>query len=511
MYRKKISWKQKEFYMNLRNEGATQELAAIKTDISVRSAKRIEGCKPNSLKAQGRTRKDPLEEVWETELIPLLEREPALQALTLLEYLQDNYPEKYDSRLLRTLQRRVKHWKAIYGPEREVIFRQNHPPGFQGLSDFTKCNDLNITIRGIFFPHLLYHFYLAYSNWEYVSIVQGGESFSALSEGLQNALHELGGSPKTHRTDSLSAAYKNKSSEDDFTEAYKELCANYNMIPTRNNKGESHENGSVEVSHYHFSTALKQALMIRGSKEFNSIDEYRKFLKEIQNKKNSKRLKVVQEEKLTLQQLPNRKSRDFDVETIRVNSSSIILVRQVRYAVPSTLINSVLKVHLYDDRLECYLGATLVLTLKRLRWKGGEQRLRSIDYRFLIPALARKPQAFRNYIYRDDLFPNDIFKRVWEVLDSQLDDRTACKEMVKILKIAADTGREEEISKFLEGILLMSEVPRLHEVEIHFCKVNEKIIPIEIESREISSYDSLLQEETILTMKNSNNFKEVYE
>lgn len=488
--------------MNLRNVGATQKFAAIKTGISARSAKRIESQKPDLSKVQIRTRKDPFEEVWESEMVSLLEQEPALQALTLLEHIQDKYPGKYDSSLLRTLQRRVKHWKAIHGPSRDVIFRQNHPIGYQGLSDFTNCNELNITIKGVHFPHLLYHFYLAYSHWEYVSVVQGGESFSALSEGLQNALSELGGCPLTHRTDSLSAAYNNHPSADDFTEAYKELCANYNMKPTRNNLGVSHENGSVEVSHFHFVSAIKQALMIRGSRDFDSISEYCSFLNNIEKKRNYKRQKTIQEEKLKLQPLPNHRSRDFDVETVRVNSSSIITVRQVRYSVPSNLINSVLKVHLYDDRLECYLSSTLVITLQRLRWKGGERRLRSIDYKFLIPALARKPQAFRNYIYRDDLLPNDVFKRTWEVLDAQLDDRTACKEIVKILKIAADTGKEEEISKFLERILLMSETPRLQDIEEHFCKVTEKVVPIEIESREIDSYDSLLQEKTILTMRN---------
>lgn len=505
MHKKKISKEQKEFYMNLRKKGETQERAAIKAGMSVRSAKRIEADRHDLQRTQSRTRKDPFEEVWEAEIIPLLKKEPALQALTLLEYIQNKYPEKYDFTLLRTLQRRVKHWKAVEGPSKEVIFRQNHPIGYQGLSDFTNCNELNVTIKGVHFPHLLYHFYLAYSHWEYVSVVQGGESFSALSEGLQNALHELGGCPQTHRTDSLTAAHNNHPSVDDFTEAYKELCANYNMQPTKNNLGVSHENGSVEVSHFHFVSAVKQGLLIRGSRDFNSIKEYCNFLRNIQNKKNSKRQKALQEEKLKLQPLPHHKSRDFDVETVRVNSSSIITVRQVRYSVPPNLINSVLKVHLYDDRLECYLSSTLVMTLKRLRWKKGERRPRSIDYRLVIHALVRKPQAFRNYIYREDLFPNDIFKRTWEVLDEQLDDRTACKEIVRILKIAADTGKEEEISKFLQKILFLSETPRLLDIEEHFCKAIEKIVPIEIESRTTSSYDSLLQEGVILTMNNISN------
>lgn len=191
---KMITEKQKEFYMNLRIEGNTQELAAAKASMSVRSAKRIDNLKPNGCSSEILKRgvkKDPFKEVWLSDLVPLLEREPTLQALILLEDLQEKFPGKYDGNLLRTLQRRVKDWKAINGPEKEVIFRQNHPPGWQGLSDFTDCNELEVTILGILFPHLLYHFYLAFSHWEYAHVITGGESFPALSEGFQNALFEL--------------------------------------------------------------------------------------------------------------------------------------------------------------------------------------------------------------------------------------------------------------------------------------------------------------------------------
>ena len=367
---KMITRNQKEFYMNLRIEGDSQELASAKTSISVRSAKRIDKLKSNvcgSENAKRGVKKDPFEEVWLSDLVPLLEREPTLQALILLEDLQERFPGQYDGSLLRTLQRRVKNWKAINGPEKEIIFRQNHPPGWQGLSDFTNCDELGVTILGILFPHLLYHFYLAFSHWEYAHVITGGESFPALSEGFQNALHELQGAPLTHRTDSLSAAYKNlgQPTEKDFTESYEELCTNYNVKPTRNNKGVKHENGSVEVSHRHFKSRLNQALMLRGSRDFTSLEEYRQFVSGIAFKQNSRRSKAIAEERIHLQKLPNNRSRDFDVETTRVGPSSIILVRQSRYAVPSNLINSLLKIHVYDDRLECFLGSTPVLTLQQ--------------------------------------------------------------------------------------------------------------------------------------------------
>ncbi|MEX0646856.1 MAG: IS21 family transposase, partial [Balneolaceae bacterium] len=271
-----ITNKRKEYYMNLRNEGDTQELAAAKANISLRSAKRIDkpkpdGCSPNNPKRG--IKKDPFEEVWQLDLVPLLENEPTLQALTLLEDLQEKFPGQYDGNLLRTLQRRVKDWKAINGPEKEVIFRQNHPPGWQGLSDFTDCDELLVTILGKPFPHIYYRFYLAFSHWEYTHVITGGESFPALSEGFQNALFELQGCPLTHRTDSLAAAFKNSGqpTEKDFTDSYEELCANYNIKPTRNNKGVKHENGSVESSHRHFKSKVNQALMLRGSRDFDSL------------------------------------------------------------------------------------------------------------------------------------------------------------------------------------------------------------------------------------------------
>jgi hypothetical protein len=492
---KTITPKQRELYMSLRNQGEAQSLAAAKTGISTRSAKRIEKSKIDGTfdKKRG-VKKDPFEKVWLSDLVPRLEAEPTLQAITLLEDLQERFPGQYDISLLRTLQRRVKAWKGVHGPEKEIMFRQNHPPGWQGLSDFTDCKSLGITIQGVDLPHLIYRYYLAYSHWEYPFVVLGGESFTALSEGFQNAHAELGGCPQTHRTDSLSAAYKNinKSAELDFTASYEELCAHYGIKPTRNNKGVKHENGSVETSHRHFKSRLNQALLMRGSRDFDSLGDYRQFVHSVAAKQNAKRQKAIQEEKKYLHKLPNHKSRDFDQETVRVNSSSIILVRQVSYAVPSNLIGNVLKVHIYDDHLECFLGSTSVVTFKRLRWNKGP-RPRYINYRFIIPALVRKPQAFRNYTFRDDLFPSYAFKRTWEVLDDQLDERTACKEMVKILKIAADSEKEEEISKYLESLLLQKETPRLEDIENRFVTKHEKVIEITIQPMEPSDYDALLR------------------
>ena len=240
----------------------TQELAAAKAGISERSARRIESSTTVKLPSQTprrywRARVDPFADVWDSEVVPLLKGAPKLMAVTLLRKLQDDHPDCYPDAMLRTLQRHVRQWRALKGPDKEVFFPQDHAPGQQGLSDFTAMAELRITIAGAAFDHILYHFVLAFSRWEYVEVVEGGESFEALSNGLQNALWQAGGSPREHRTDSLSAAYKNLDEEQDFTVRYAVLLEHYSLTGTRNNRGVSHENGSVESSHRYLKEAIE--------------------------------------------------------------------------------------------------------------------------------------------------------------------------------------------------------------------------------------------------------------
>jgi len=180
---------QVRLFMQSKQHGKTIKVAAAQAGFSERSAYRIQNPERN-LKAKNRqwkTRQDPFEGVWETDLVPLLESEPKLEARTLLEELQKRYPEEYPDKQLRTLQRRVRQWKAISGPEKEVIFRQNHPPGWQSISDFTDANELKITIRGESFSHRLYHFRLVFSGWEFAQIVQGRRIYRCLY-GVMQAL-----------------------------------------------------------------------------------------------------------------------------------------------------------------------------------------------------------------------------------------------------------------------------------------------------------------------------------
>lgn len=266
----------------------------------------------------------------------MLRREPRLKPMTLFEYLQEQYPGQYPQ-VLRTLQRRVRTWKTMHGPAPEVMFMLRHEPGVMGLSDFTKLKGMEITIKGQPFEHLIYHYRLAYSGWQYAQIIQGGESFIGLSEGLQNALAASGGAPKEHRTDSLSAAYRNLGGKrrSDLTKLYDDLCDNYRMEPTRNNKGIAHENGAVESSHGHLKNRIKQAIYLRGSSDFDSITDYQRVIEKATAGLNRQCQDKFEQERSKLQPLPKRRVADYEVLSAKVSCHSTIDVRCILYSVLS--------------------------------------------------------------------------------------------------------------------------------------------------------------------------------
>ena len=276
-------------------------------------------------------------------------------------------PDRDWHRLRRTLERRVRAWCAEHGAEREVIFRQDHPPGQQGLSDFTDMADLGIHIAGELLAHRLYHFVLAYSAWEHAEVVLGGESYTALACGLQTALWSLGGAPAEHRSDSLSAAFRNldQDAAEDQTRRYEALCAHYGMQPTRNNRGVAHENGAIESQHGHLKRVVAQALLLRGNTDFDSLDAYRDWIADLIGRRNARREKLVALERAELSRLPPRRTTDHDEASVRVTSSSGFILRKVFYTVPSRLIGYRLNLRIYDDRLDCFVGQSLVLTLVR--------------------------------------------------------------------------------------------------------------------------------------------------
>lgn len=491
----RITDQQVRLYMSYRKHH-TQELAAAKARMSERTARRIEGA--DTLPSQRphrywRSRANPFAAVWETEIVPLLQSAPRLMAITLLHKLQEEHPGCFPDGVLRTLQRRIRQWRAMEGPAKEVFFPQDHAPGERGLSDFTDMGDLNVTIAGAPFIHLLYHFVLAFSRWEHAEVVEGGESFEALSRGLQNALWQAGGVPQEHRSDSLSAAFKNLKQEEDFTARYTGLLEHYGMSGTRNNRGLSHENGSVESSHRYLKEAIDQALLLRGHRDFDDRSAYEAFVREVVLRRNRRNAAAFRIEREQLLELPPRRTTDFVEEEARITRCGTFTVRGILYSAPSRLIGHRLKVRLYSDRLDCYLGGAQVLTLARGTRSPLNGRGRMLDYRHFIEALKRKPQAFKGLAFRDALFPREAYRRTWEELAQKLTARQACQTMIGLLELAAKEGIEAVLAARLEMLLDAGELPNVKALREEFAPRRTELPAVRVEIPAPGSYDALLE------------------
>ena len=478
----------------------TQAAAAAMAGISERTARQID--KDPRLPSQGkakrswRTRENPLIAVW-PRVLELLNGPAGLMAVSIFETLQEEFGEEVvpDS-VRRTLERRIADWRALHGPDKEVFFPQRHDPGRQGLSDFTVADELGVTLAGQPFPHRLYHFRLAYSGWEHAHVVLGGESFSAVAEGLQDALWKLQGVPAEHRTDSLSAAFKNldRDAQLDFTRRYDELSRHYGMTATRNNPGVAHENGSIESPNGHLKRRLAQALLQRGSLDFDGLGDYRRFVARICDRHNARRRALVATEREKLAELPKRRTTDFTTVTAPVTRNSTISVDRVLYTVPPRLIGRKLEIHLFDDRLECFLGPTAVVTLARRR-ADRAHRGHAIDYRHVIGTLKKKPQALRHLVYRDALFPRAAYARTWQAVDAALPARQACRVMVGLLELAATGACEAALADRLDAILDAGQLPDLLALKDQFAPKTPQVADVTIPAPDLGAYNHLLTAE----------------
>jgi len=481
-----------------------QRTAAAKAGFSERTSRRIETDQhvPSRQIVGRRARRqgpDRFDGLWEREILPMLEGHPGLRPIALLEEMERRHPDRDWGRLRRSLERRVRAWRAEHGADREVIFRQDHVPGQQGLSDFTDMGDLGVSIAGQPLSHRLYHFVLAYSAWEHAEPVLGGESFTALAVGLQNALWSLGGVPAEHRSDSLSAAFRNLDDDAraDQTRRYEALCAHYEMTPTRNNLGVAHENGAIESQHGHLKRAVAQGLLLRGTVDFDSLDAYRAWIADLVGRRNARRGKMVQLECAALRPLPPARTTDYDEATVFVTSSSGFVLRKVFYTVPSRLIGFRLRVRLYDDRLECFVGQSRALTLRRGRSHGEGRHGHIVDYRHIIHSLRCKPMALLNLVYRDALFPRPAYRLAWEKLLASGDPRAACKSMVSLLALAHDRGCEAELAAALSEQMQRppaagSAAIDVRALQVRFAPAPATMPAIVVTLPPVASYDALL-------------------
>ena len=433
-----------------------------------------------------RTRPDPFCNEW-PQIVEMLQVNPGLESKTIFEYFQRQEPGKYQDSQLRTLQRRIKYWRAMEGPAKEVFFPQIHYPGDLSASDFTHMTSLRITIQGILFDHMVYHFVLTYSNWEAVSVCYS-ESFESLSNGLQSALWELGGVPRRHRTDRMSTAVHKDCNPEKYTARYMALMRHNNLEPERTNVNSGNENGDVEQRHRRFKNAVDQELMLRASRDFESRETYEKFLKGLIRRLNAGRQERLNEELKVLRPLPQRRMNDYVTLEATVSSSSTISIQNNVYSVHSRLIGERVQIKIFVEHLEVYYAQSVVERIPRLRGRDGHQ----INYRHIIDWLVRKPGAFANYRYQANMFPSSYFKMAYDELRRQ-NPLYANKEYVHILKIAAYNG-ESVTQSALRWLLSCQKslTAAIVEQYVHARGAETPVIDVKVDNVNLVDYDALL-------------------
>lgn len=434
-----------------------------------------------------RTRTDSFAQEWD-QIKDLLENNPGLEAKTIFEHLQRSFEGKYQDGQLRSLQRRIKQWRALEGPAKEVFFPQIHYPGILSASDFTRMGDLEITIRGELLAHLLYHFVLTYSNWEHVRICYS-ECFEALGQGLQSSLWALGAVPVRHRTDRLSAAVNKDCNPEKFTPRYLALLGHYGILSERTNPGSGNENGDVEQSHHRFKRAVDQALLLRGSRDFEHLSAYEEFLDSLLRQRNLGRQARLKEEMAVMKRLPNRKLDDWTTLDVTVSPSSTIHVQENVYSVHSRLIDEGVEIRIHVSHLEVWYAQRMIERIPRLIGRGNHR----IDYRHIIDWLVRKPGAFANYRYRADMFPSSHFRIAYDALKKQNHPR-ADKEYLKILKIASGEG--ESVTQAAIGELLAEQGPFTARGIEEIIQSGPGIRPatdVNVDEMPLAAYDALLE------------------
>lgn len=480
-------------YMHARQAGHTQTQSADTVGISERTGRNLDrhgrAARAERTYRTYRTHPDAFETVWSSEVEPLLCQDAKLKAVTLFAELQRRHPGRFKDGQSRTLERRIRQWRAVSGPSRPVMFPQEHPPGWQALMDFTDCAKLAVTIDGLALPHRLGHVCCAHSGWEYAQVILGGESYPALAETLRLAFEELGGVPQTLRTDSLSAAYKNLRQQEDLTVRFEALCRHYGCSPTRNNLGVAHENGAVESPNGHLKDRLDQALRLRGSRDFACLESYRGFVTGVVAAANAPRAAALVVERLALAPLPKFIAVTWNESLGTVSRFSFIRVLNVAYMVPSRLMGHRLVVRVYDDRLEFFSGRQHVHSSPR---QHDPRHPRLVSYHLCVSALIQKPGAFARLKYRDDLHPNQTYARTWERLREQLGEYAACRTYVRLLYLAHQHACEAALSVRLAELLDIDALPNAEELRVAFAAPASARVPVlNFRTADPAGYDAL--------------------
>jgi len=442
-------------YRKHRQSGKSEEEASARMGMTAKTARKWEaGPLPSQVKKphDWRTRTDPFEAVWSEYVLPLLQQDDGdrLQATTIIQELKTKKPDVDWKKHLRTLQRQLCVWRTEEGPPKEVMFPQDHPPGQQASYDFTHAEELDVTIRGMPFPHLLFQFIMSASGHRYVEMAFG-ETFEALSSGLQGAFWELGGVPTgVLRHDNLSAATHELKGLDPgrkLTKRYAALLSHYGVGSSRIERGKSHQNGIAEKGHDVLKTRLDQRLILRGSRDFDSVPAYLGFLGCTVAGLNELCVAAWAEEQKLLCPLPSARVPNYTEFKKKVTRWSIIRVSDNCYSVPSKLIGAEVTLRVHPDSIDVLYRGKKMDSFPRLRGQGKYR----IDYRHIIESLVKKPGAFVNYRFREELYPSLVFRKAYDALVEYRGER-AYVDYVRILHLAA-TVSESDVALALELLL----------------------------------------------------------
>lgn len=469
-------------------------LAALRAGMDRKTARKYmrAGQLPSELRKPHtwRTRTDPFAEDWPA-VMAMLAEAPELEARTLFDHLLGRKPDAYTAGQVRTLQRRIRQWRAQRGPEREIFFPQAHRPGEALQTDFTHATALGVTIGGAPFAHQLCHSVLPYSNWEWATVCHS-ESMAALRRGVQSTLFRLGRVPAVHQTDNSTAATHDlRTGKRRFNEEYLAVMAHFGLKPRTIGIGEKEQNGDIEASHGVLKRRLAQHLLLRGSRDFESEETYERWLWEKVEAANRLRHPKLLEEYVVMRPLTVARLAEHREETVTVTSWSTIRVRRNTYSVPSRLIGARVRVHIFEQRLAVYHDGVLQLDMERLRGEGGHR----INYRHVIWSLIQKPGAFARYRYREDLFPSLTFRRAYDALTEQIADAwKADLEYLRILHLAAST-MESEVEQALEHLLESDRCPEADLVKSVVAPAKITIPELAVPTVDLGTYDHLLASE----------------
>jgi hypothetical protein len=474
-----------------RMQGNSDEAAAAAAGMTVPTARRWRsGPMPSHSKRQRhwRTRVDPFASVWETEILPLLEADDkgVLQSTAILDELVRRHGGQVLPGQVRTLQRRIRDWRALYGPQREVFFEQVHEPGREGSCDFTHCDDLEVTIAGEQFDHLLFTMTLSFSKRGSVTLARS-ESYEALVHGFQRALWSFGGSPLFVRMDNMSAATHElrRSGGRSLNQRFAAVLAHYGMRISLITAGRAHENGIAEQRNFRVKSAILQALILRGSRDFTDTATYQKFVDEVTDRRVDYN-QAFATEREHLRELPPAPVPDYTIYEPKVRRWSTIRIASRTYSVPSRLIGHQVIVHQHPEHVAVYYRGKLTETMPRLRGKLDHR----IDYRHIIASLARKPGAFARYRYRESLFPTLVFRRGYDRL-RELHGERADVEYVRILESAART-MQCLVERALEKLMSTPAVFGYAEVKALLDPEPARVPVVYIGQPDLHVYDDLL-------------------